>query len=110
MATEAVHEFTDATFEDQVLKSDKPVLVDFWAVWCGPCQRVAPIVEELAKENEGKAVIGKVDVDNNPGVAGDFGVMSIPTLIIFKDGQEAERLVGALPKSQLQSALDKYIS
>jgi thioredoxin 1 len=106
---EGVITLTDATFEQEVLKSGVPVLVDFWAPWCGPCRRVAPIVEELAAENGGKIKIGKLDVDDNPGVAGDYGVMSIPTLIIYKNGEEAERLVGALPKSELQARINAHL-
>ena len=106
---EGVITLTDATFEQEVLKSGVPVLVDFWAPWCGPCRRVAPIVEELAAENGGKIKIGKLDVDDNPGVAGDYGVMSIPTLIIYKNGEEAERLVGALSKSELQARINAHL-
>ena len=84
---------TDANFDVEVLKSDKPVLVDFWAVWCGPCQMQGPIVEEVAKAMEGKAVVGKVNVDENPQSAGKYGVMSIPTLIIFKGGKPVKQMV-----------------
>jgi len=100
MAGKAI-DLTDGTFEQEVLKSDVPVLVDFWATWCGPCRHVAPVVEELAGEFDGKAKVAKVDVDECPGVAGDYGVSSIPTLILFKGGEEVERIVGAQPKSIL---------
>lgn len=105
---QGVLEITDSNFEQEVAQSDLPVLVDFWAVWCGPCQRVAPIVEELAKENAGKAKLAKLDIDENPGIATDFGVSSIPTLILFKGGKEVDRVVGALPKSQLQAMIDRH--
>lgn len=98
-------EFTDANFDEIVLKSDKPVLVDFWAEWCGPCRMVGPVVEELAKEYEGKAVIGKLNVDFNPGVATKFGIRNIPTLLFFKGGQLVDRQVGAAPKSALEAKL-----
>ncbi len=100
---------SDAEFKNQVLESDTPVLVDFWATWCGPCLRVAPIVEELAQDNTGKIKVGKMDVDDNPETAGEYGVQSIPTLIVFKGGQEVDRVMGALPKSQLQSVIDKHV-
>jgi thioredoxin 1 len=100
---------TDQTFEQTVLKSDKPVLVDFWAVWCGPCQMQGPIVEEVAKEMEGKAVVGKVNVDENPESAGKYGVMSIPTTIIFKGGQPVKQLVGVQSKEALMSALTAVV-
>jgi thioredoxin 1 len=99
----------DATFEQDVLKSDVPVLVDFWATWCGPCLRVAPIVEELAQVYAGRVKVGKVDVDENGETAGSYGVMSIPTIILFKNGQEAERVVGAVPRSELEKLIQRHI-
>ncbi|MBI4930812.1 MAG: thioredoxin [Bacteroidetes bacterium] len=98
-------EITDANFDEVVLKSDKPVLVDLWAEWCGPCRMVGPIVEELAKEYEGKAVIGKLNVDNNPNISVKYGIRSIPTLLFFKGGQMVDRQVGAVPKSVLEGKL-----
>lgn len=92
-------EITDANFEEVVLKSDKPVLVDFWAAWCGPCRMLAPIVEELSGEFEGKAVVGKVDVDSQTKYAAQFGIRNIPTVLIFKDGKLADKQVGVAPKS-----------
>jgi|SRR3989339_2018870 len=100
---------TDANFDVEVLKSDKPVLVDFWAVWCGPCQMQGPIVEEVAKAMEGKAVVGKVNVDENPQSAGKYGVMSIPTLIIFKGGQPVKQMVGVQSKEVLINTLSAVI-
>ncbi|KAB1065248.1 thioredoxin [Salibacter halophilus] len=102
-------EITDGNFEETVLKSDKPVLVDFWAEWCGPCRMVGPIVEEMAGEYEGKAVIGKVNVDENPGVAGKFGIRSIPTLLVIKNGEVVDKQVGAASKEALASKLDAQL-
>jgi len=96
---------TDNTFETEVLKSELPVLVDFWAEWCGPCKMIAPAVEELAKSYDGKMKFAKLDVDNNNKIALQYGVMSIPTLIIFKDGQEKERIIGAVAKGQLEKKI-----
>jgi thioredoxin 1 len=101
---------TDNNFQSEVLSSNQPVLVDFWATWCGPCRMVAPIVEEIASEQNGKLKVAKVDVDANPQVAQQFGVMSIPTLIVFKGGQPVERLVGYMPKTKLMQALTPHLS
>ena len=98
-------ELTDANFDEIVLKSDKPVLVDLWAEWCGPCRMVGPVVEELAKEYEGKAVIGKMNVDFNPNTSVKYGIRYIPTLLFFKGGQLVDRQVGAVPKAALESKL-----
>ncbi len=102
-------ELTDKNFEENVLKSDKPVLVDFWAEWCGPCRMVGPVVEELATEYDGKAVVGKVDVDNNPEVATKFGIRNIPTILFFKDGEVVDKQVGAAPKTTLASKIDSLL-
>lgn len=94
-------ELTDDTFEAEVLNSETPVLVDFWAVWCGPCRMIAPVVEELANEYDGKLKVGKVDVDSNPKVSMEYGIRSIPTLLIFKGGEVVDTIVGAVPKTHL---------
>ena len=103
-------EVTDQNFETEVLKSDIPVLVDFWAVWCAPCRMIAPIVEELAKEKAGKLKVAKMDVDHNPNIAMKFGIRSIPTLLIFNNGQVVDQLIGAVPKSMIESKLAKVIA
>jgi len=102
-------EITDANFEELVLKSDKPVLVDFWAEWCGPCRMVGPVVEELAKEYEGKAVIGKVNVDLNSKIPAEFGIRNIPTILFFKNGQMVEKHVGVAAKSVLAGKIDSHM-
>ncbi|GAB4329214.1 MAG: thioredoxin [Calditrichia bacterium] len=103
-------EFTDANFEQEVLQSDVPVVVDFWAIWCGPCKMIAPIIEELAGEYEGKVKIGKMDVDKNPNTAVKFGIRSIPTVLYFKDGKVVEQIIGAYPKSHFVDKLEKLLA
>jgi thioredoxin 1 len=100
---------TDHTFDEEIAGSSEPVLVDFWAEWCGPCKQVAPILDEIAVEQAGKLRVAKLNVDENPDAARRFGVMSIPTMILFKDGVEADRLVGARGKGQILEALSPYM-
>ena len=102
-------EITDNNFEE-IIGSDQPVLVDFWAEWCGPCKMIAPVVEELASEYDGKAVIGKVDVDSNPEVSAKFGIRSIPTLLVFKKGEVVDKQIGAVPKNVLSQKLDAQMA
>lgn len=99
-------EITDASFEEVVLKSDKPVLVDFWAAWCGPCRMVGPIIEQISDEYDGKAVVGKVDVDANQEFAAKYGVRNIPTVLVFKNGEVVSRQVGVSPKNAYTDAID----
>jgi thioredoxin 1 len=101
-------EITDANF-DEVLKTDKPILVDFWAEWCGPCKMIGPVVEELAGEYEGKVVIGKLDVDSNPEISAKYGIRSIPTLLVIKNGQVVDKQVGAVSKAVLSQKLEAQI-
>ena len=103
-------ELTDANFDELALKSDKPVMVDFWAEWCGPCRMVGPVVEELSKEYDGKAVVGKVNVDNNPGISMKYGIRSIPTILFFKNGEVVDRSVGAVPKNMLADKLNGQLA
>ncbi|MGG8497977.1 thioredoxin [Tenacibaculum sp. TC6] len=102
-------EITDASFEEVVLKSDKPVLVDFWAAWCGPCRMVSPIVDEISSEYDGKAVVGKVDVDANQEFAAKYGVRNIPTVLIFKNGEVVDKQVGAAPKKTYTDKIDSQL-
>ncbi len=102
-------EFTDANFDSEVLQSDKPVLVDFWAPWCGPCRIVAPIIEEIAEEYEGKFKVGKLNTDNNMQVSIKYGIRSIPTLGIFKDGQLVDAIIGAMPKKSISEKMEPHI-
>jgi thioredoxin len=102
-------EFTDANFEQEVLKSEIPVLIDFWAVWCGPCKMIAPTVAELATEYEGKVKVGKLDIDNNQEVAVKYGIRSIPTILIFKEGKIVDQIVGAVPKANIVAKLNEHL-
>jgi len=104
---EGIHEFTDANFDREVLMSETPVMVDFWAEWCMPCKMVAPAVEAIAKENGPALKVGKVNVDNSPGVASKYGIRSIPTLLFFKGGKVVEKAVGAVSKETIQQLVDK---
>ena len=102
-------EITEANYDEIVANSDKPVVLDFWAAWCGSCKMVGPLIDEMHTEYEGKAIIGKVDVDNNPGIAGKFGVRNIPTIAFLKGGELVDKCVGAVPKSTLTSKLDAIL-
>ena len=104
-----VKHLTDAGFEEDVLKQDGVVLVDFWAPWCGPCRTIGPIIEDLAKEYQGRAVIAKLNVDEEQKVAAQYGIMSIPTLMIFKDGKPVDKIIGVQPKHSLAAKLDSYV-
>ena len=108
--SENITTLTDATFKEEIGSSDVPVLVDFWAEWCGPCKVIAPILEEIAVEQAGKVRIAKLNIDENLGMASEFGVMSIPTLILFKDGEQVQRLVGAKPKGQLLQEISAHLA
>ena len=102
-------EITDANFEQEVIKSDIPVLIDFWAIWCGPCKAIAPIMTELAAEYDGRLKVGKLDIDNNQEVSVKYGIRSIPTLLLFKDGKIVDQIVGAVPKAQIVAKLSPHI-
>ncbi|NJN82667.1 MAG: thioredoxin [Caldilineaceae bacterium] len=101
---------TDTTFDDVVVNSETPVLVDFWAEWCGPCKMIAPVLDEIATELDGQLVIGKMDVDENPSTAQAFGIFSIPTMLLFKNGEPVERIVGFQPKPQLLNKLQQHLN
>ncbi|WP_303722468.1 thioredoxin [Malonomonas rubra] len=109
MAGDKVLEFTDDNFDAEVLKSSVPVLVDFWATWCAPCKAIAPVIDQLAEEFDAQVKIGKVNVDENPATPAQYGVRGIPTMILFKDGQIVDQLVGAVPKNQLEGLLQKAL-
>ncbi len=109
MAAEPL-EVTDTTFDQQVLQSEKPTLVDFWAAWCGPCRMIAPVVKEIASDQADVLKVAKLDVDQNPATATRFGVQSIPTLIVFKDGQPVERIVGYMPKERLMERVRPHLA
>lgn len=102
-------EVTESNFEELVLKSDKPVLLDFWAEWCGPCRVIAPYVKEISEEFEGRAFVGKVDVDSNPGISAKYGIRNIPTILFIKDGEVADKQVGAVPKKNLVEKLNALL-
>ncbi len=103
-------EFTDDNFSDEVENNGQPVLVDFWAEWCGPCRMVGPVVDEIAGEYEGKAKVGKVNVDDNPEISVKYGIRSIPALLIFKDGEVVDQIIGAVPKAQIKKQLDAQLA
>lgn len=109
MASDKILTIDANNFEDLVIKSTQPVLLDFWAIWCGPCKAILPILDELAEEYEGKCVIGKINVDEQSALAQEFKIMSIPTLIVYKDGNQQEKIIGARSKSDLKALIEKYI-
>lgn len=109
MASENVHTFTDDNFEKEVLQSEIPVLVDFWATWCAPCKAIAPLIDTVASEYEGRVKVGKVNVDDNPATPGKYGVRGIPTVILIKDGKVLDQVVGAIPKAQLEALINKAL-
>lgn len=109
MASDKILTVTDADFEENVLKNALPVIVDFWAAWCGPCRMVAPVLEELAGEYDGKAVVAKLNVDENPQMPTQFGIQAIPTMIFFKDGKEIEKVIGVTPKKEIEAKLEPLL-
>jgi len=110
MASEAIIEISDSNFESEVVNSDVPVLVDFWAPWCGPCRAIAPIVEEISSTYEGKIKVGKMNVDENQSTTMKFGIRSIPTIIMFKGGEAVEQIIGAVPKAEIEKVVEKSIA
>jgi thioredoxin 1 len=110
MASNDVVTLKDSTFDQEVLKSDTPVLVDFWAVWCGPCKAIAPVVDDLAARYKGKLKVGKMDVDDQQAIAQQYGIRSIPTLLLFKGGRVVDTIIGAVPRSKLEESLKKAIA
>ncbi len=106
---DGIFEFTDANFRAEVLNSERPVLVDFWATWCGPCKAIAPVISDLAKDFEGKVKVGKLDIDNQQAVAQQYKIMSIPTLLVFKGGQVVDTIVGAKPKAVIEGVLRQHV-
>lgn len=109
MASEKVLAFGDGNFETEVIQSTVPVLVDFWASWCAPCKAIAPVIDALAEDYEGKVKIGKVNVDENPAIPAKYGIRGIPTIILFKDGKVVDQVVGAVPKAQLEALIKKTL-
>tara|TARA_Y100001970_G_C14080386_1_gene774368 strand:- start:390 stop:716 length:327 start_codon:yes stop_codon:yes gene_type:complete len=107
--SESLHEFTDQNFENDVEQSENPVLIDFWAVWCGPCKAIAPVIEEIADEYQGKVKVGKVDVDQNQNTAMKYGIRSIPTILIMNKGEVVNQIVGAVPKNNITDMLNELI-
>jgi thioredoxin 1 len=110
MASDAIIELSDSTFESEVVNSDVPVLVDFWAPWCGPCRAIAPIVEEISSSYEGKIKVGRMNVDENQSTTMKFGIRSIPTIIMFKGGKAVDQIIGAVPKGEIERVVDKSLA
>jgi thioredoxin 1 len=110
MASDAIIEISDSNFESEVVKSDVPVLVDFWAPWCGPCKAIAPIVEEISSTYEGKIKVGKMNVDENQSTTMKFGIRSIPTIIIFKGGEAVDQIIGAVPKGEIEKVVERSLA